>query len=138
MTKWWWSVVAGVMGLILGLGLGLWNPFRGPRTAMVDLERVLTESPLAQEYNKKLNDEAKKLSTALEKAPAGEKAAKKEEYQRELLALQQRYRNEVLTAADKVLADLARRRGVEVVYVRGGLVRYAETDFTDEVIRRLK
>ena len=139
MTKWWLLAAVGIAGLALGFLLGLWGPFRGPRTAMVDLERVFTESPLAREYQEKLNAEIKARDEALKKiADPKERQTKREEYGRELTELQQKYRNEVLAALDKVLAESARRRGVEVVYARGTILRYAAVDLTEEAIRRLK
>ncbi|MGQ9778358.1 MAG: OmpH family outer membrane protein [Bacillota bacterium] len=139
MVKWWQLTAVGVLGLALGLVAGILGPFRGPRTAVVDLDRVFKESELAQRYQKKLDEEAKARETEVAKiADAKQRLAKAEEYRRELTELQQKYRNEVLAALDKVLAELARRRGLEVVYVRGASVRYASVDLTEEAIRRLK
>ncbi|NLG83195.1 MAG: OmpH family outer membrane protein [Firmicutes bacterium] len=139
MAKWWQLTAVGVLGLVLGLAFGLWGPFRGMRAAVVDLDRVFKESALAQEYQKKLDAEAKAREAAMAKiTDTKERLAKAEEYRQELTELQQKYRNEVLTALDKVLAELARRRGLEVVYVRGAAVRYAGIDLTEEAIRRLK
>ena len=136
-AKWWPLLITGVVGLILGLVVGLWGPFHGPRVGMVDLDRVFKESKLAQEYQKKLDEQVKARDAALaEIKDPKERETKREIYRRDLTELQQKYRNEVLAALEKVLADLARRRGLEAVYPRG-VVIYA-VDLTEEAIKRLK
>jgi len=138
-AKWWQLVAAAALGLALGLLVGAVYLDRDGRAAVVDVDRVFKESALAKGYQKKLDERAKAREAEISKiANAQDRAAKAEEYRRELTELQQEYRTKVLDALDAALADLARKRGLEVVYVRGGSVRYARVDLTEEAIRRLR
>lgn len=139
MVKWWQLVAAAALGLVLGLLVGALYLDREGRAAVVDVDRVFKESALAKGYQKKLDERAKAREEEIAKiANAQERAAKTEEYRRELTELQQEYRTKVLDALDAALAELARKRGLEVVYVRGASVRYARVDLTEEAIRRLR
>ena len=139
MAKWWQLAAVAALGLILGLSIGGLYLGRNGRAAVVDLDRVFKESALAKGYQKKLDERARAREEEIAKiANTQEKAAKTEQYRNELTALQQEYRTKVLDALDAALAELARKRGLEVVYVRGGSVRYARVDLTEEAIRRLR
>lgn len=138
MGRWWQPAAAAAAGIVVGLVVGALFLGGGERSAMVDVDRIFAESGLAKSYNEKLSQEAQARDAELAKiANAQQRAAQAEKFRRELTKLQTDYRAEVLKKTDAVLATLAKRRKVETVFVRGGAVRLAGIDLTDEALKLL-
>lgn len=140
MGRWWQLAIAAAAGLAIGiLSVSLLGLGGGQRIGMVDLDRVLRESEPGKSYQKKLDERTAEIKADLAKITnPQEKAAKSELAGRELAALQQQYTKQVIDQADPVIARLAKRRGLQAVFVKGlaGL-RYARTDLTADVIKEL-
>lgn len=132
-------LAAAALGLLLGaLGTLLIAGVARERVAIVDVERIFVESKLAKEYNAKLEKEAKERRDALIKIPGAQREQKSKEYQLEMEKLRADYREEVLKSLDGVLAGLAKRHGLDAIYVKGTVVRYCRLDLTDEVMEKMK
>ena len=139
MGRWWQLAAAAAAGIVLGLVVGaLVLGGGGKKTAMVDVDRIFAESTLAKSYNDRLSKEAQARDAALAKISDNQqRLAQAEKYRRELTKLQTDYRAEVLKKVDGALATLAKRHHVETVFVRGGAVRLAGIDLTDETLELL-
>lgn len=138
MGRWWQLAAAAAAGIVLGLVVGALVLGGGEKTAMVDVDRIFAESALAKSYNEKLSGEAQARDAALAKiANNQQRLAEAEKFRRELTKLQTDYRAEVLNKVDAVLATLAKKHHVGMVFVRGGAVRVAGIDLTDETLKTL-
>ncbi|MGE5549640.1 MAG: OmpH family outer membrane protein [Bacteroidota bacterium] len=138
MGRWWQIAAVGVIGVLLG-GLGGYLLLRGAdRIGMVDMDTILTKSKPGKEYQSKLDARAKELDAELAKITNTQaKLAKREQFSAELTKLQKEYTDKVLSEADKVIARVAKNRGVQAVFVRGTL-RYAAVDLTDDVLKEME
>ena len=105
--------------------------------AVVDMSRLLKESAPAKELTAKLNAQAKSLEDAIGKITnAQEKASKTAQYQSQLSRLNQDYTAEVVAKVDPVLKQLAKKHGVQAVFVKEA-VRYGNIDLTEEALAEL-
>lgn len=139
MGRWWQLAAAAAAGIVLGLVVGALVLDGGKKTAMVDVDRIFAESALAKSYNEKLTKEAQTRDAALAKITnTQQRLAQTEKYRQELQKLRDEYRAEVLKKVDGVLASLAKKHRVETVFVRGGAVRLAGIDLTDETLKELE
>lgn len=138
MGRWWQIAAVGVIGVLLG-GLGGYLLLRGAdRIGMVDMDTILTKSKPGKEYQSKLDARAKELDAELAKITNTQaKLAKREQFSAELTKLQKEYTDKVLSEADKVIARVAKNRGVQAVFVRGTL-RYAAVDLTDDILKEME
>ena len=137
MVKWWQAVLFGLAGLVIGIA-GTYLLTRGSQQmAVVDMSRLLKESAPAKELTAKLNAQAKSLEDAIGKITnAQEKASKTAQYQSQLSRLNQEYTAEVVAKVDPVLKQLAKKHGVQAVFVKDA-VRYANIDLTEEALAEL-
>ncbi len=136
MGRWWQVAAAAVVGILLGAAAMMF--FGGnTRFAMVDMDRIMAESKTGKDLQSKLNQRQAVIVAELNKITnAQQKAAKNQEYLRELTSTQQEYSKQVVALADPIIAKAAKRHHVKAVYTKGTLaVRYAELDLTDEVIK---
>lgn len=138
MGRWWQIAAVGVIGVLLG-GLGGYLLLRGAdRIGVVDMDTILTKSKPGKEYQSKLDARAKELDAELAKITNTQaKLAKREQFSAELTKLQKEYTDKVLSEADKVIARVAKNRGVQAVFVRGTL-RYAAVDLTDDILKEME
>ncbi len=86
MSKVPWSVIAGI-AIVAALAAGaLWLRSPGSNVGVVDLARIVAESPLAQRYEKQLADKYKELQTQLEEEKTNLDEQSREAREKELMA----------------------------------------------------
>ena len=141
MSKVPWSVIAGI-AIIAALAAGtMWLRSPGGNVGVVDLARIVAESPLAQRYEKQLADKYKELQTQLEeeKTNLDEKGreAREKELMAEYLQLKQELEGKLEKEIDEALANIARQKNLGVVVYREA-VRYGGQDVTGDVVKALK
>ncbi|MGI6567536.1 MAG: OmpH family outer membrane protein [Firmicutes bacterium] len=136
-----WSLIVGI-AVIAALAAGtLWLRSPGSGVGVVDLAKIVAESPLAQRYEKQLADKYKELQTQLEeeKTNLDEQAreAREKELMAEYLQLKQELEGKLEKEIDEALASIARQKNLGVVVYREA-VRYGGQDVTGEVVKALK
>ena len=141
MSKVPWSVIAGI-AIIAALAAGtMWLRSPGSNVGVVDLARIVAESPLAQRYEKQLADKYKELQTQLEeeKTNLDEKGreAREKELMAEYLQLKQELEGKLEKEIDEALANIARQKNLGIVVYREA-VRYGGQDVTGDVVKALK
>lgn len=134
-----WAV-AGVLAaaLIWALFAGL----GGGAVGVVDLLRVVDESPRAQELNEKLAARYQELLTRfdLEEEPTEDdvgRAQREREAYAEYLAYRQELELQLEKEVNAAVKEVAESRKISVV-LDSDVIRYGGTDLTDEVISKLK
>ena len=131
-----WPIMAA---FLLGALLGLWQGSRG-QVGMVDLDRIMAESPRALAADRELAAKYEALSQKLEEELAlladDEREARESELFGEYLQLKMDLEGLLAKDIDAAIDEVKRRRGIRVVVYRDA-VKIGGVDITDEVIRRL-
>lgn len=109
---------------------------------VVNLVRVVDESPRAQELNELLAQRYQELLTRfdLEEAPSEEdvdRAARERQAYGEYLAYRQELELQLEKEVNAAVREVAEDKGISVV-LDSDVIRYGGIDLTDEVIRKLK
>ncbi|HHV93843.1 MAG TPA: OmpH family outer membrane protein [Firmicutes bacterium] len=137
-----WSVVAVVIAAAAALAAGsLWLRTPGSNVGVVDLARIVAESPLAQRYEKQLADKYKQIQTQLdeEKTSLDEEGrqAREKELMAEYLKLKQELEGKLEKEIDEALGAIARQKNLGIVVYKEA-VRYGGQDVTSDVVKALK
>jgi outer membrane protein len=107
---------------------------------MVDLDRIMAESPRALAADRELAAKYEALSQRLEEELAlladDEREARESELFGEYLQLKMDLEGLLAKDIDAAIDEVKRRRGIRVVVYRDA-VKIGGVDITDEVIRRL-
>ncbi|MGI6557735.1 MAG: OmpH family outer membrane protein [Limnochordia bacterium] len=131
-----WPIMAA---FLLGALLGLWQGSRA-QVGMVDLDRIMAESPRALAADRELAAKYEALSQRLEEELAlladDEREARESELFGEYLQLKMDLEGLLAKDIDAAIDEVKRRRGIRVVVYRDA-VKIGGVDITDEVIRRL-
>jgi outer membrane protein len=131
-----WPIMAA---FLLGALLGLWQGSRA-QVGMVDLDRIMAESPRALAADRELAAKYEALSQKLEEELAlladDEREARESELFGEYLQLKMDLEGLLAKDIDAAIDEVKRRRGIRVVVYRDA-VKIGGVDITDEVIRRL-
>ena len=141
MSKVPWSVIAGI-AIVAALAAGTrWLRSPGSNVGVVDLARIVAESPLAQRYEKQLADKYKELQTQLEEEKTNldeqSREAREKELMAEYLKLKQELEGKLEKEIDEALAAIARQRNLGIVVYKEA-VRYGGEDVTGDVVKALK
>jgi len=134
-----WAL-AGILAVAL-----IWALFAGPGGAsvgVVNLMRVVDESPRAQELNQQLAQRYQELLTRfdLEEEPPEEdvdRASRERQAYAEYLAYRQELELQLEQEVNAAVKEVAEGRGISVV-LDSDVIRYGGTDITDDVISKLK
>lgn len=129
---------------LLALAL-VWALLAGPTgqaVGVVNLMRVVDESPRAQELNELLAQRYQELLTRfdLEDEPTEgdvDRAARERQAYAEYLAYRQELELQLEREVNAAVKEVAERKGISVV-LDSDVIRYGGTDLTDEVISKLK
>ena len=113
----------------------------GPRIGVVDSQRILSESVLALTYQRDLDEREKAMAADLrlligQLAPQ-ELEARRQLHLRDLTALKRELEGRLNDRIRKEIAEVARRRRLRVVFVKGA-TSVGGIDITQDVIDRLK
>ncbi len=135
----WGLLAVAVVGLVIVSGCSLAE--QGSNIGVIDIEKIVRESPKAQGYQKQLADKLEELQARAqeETADLDEEAAeeKQKEIYQEYLTLKQdlegRLENEINTA----LKEVVQQRNIDIVMYQES-VRFGGEDVTDPIIERLK
>lgn len=134
-TKWILVVVMMFAATVLMTGCG------GAAVGVVDVNKVMTESPKVKEFQEQLNVKAKELSENLEKQKAG---MSKEDFQKkqeaayaDFLKVKQDLEGQVDATMKQALEDVAKAKKLDVVLYKNGVAQ-GGTDITDDVIKKIQ
>lgn len=113
----------------------------GPAIGVLDVNKVMTESPKIKQFQEQLNAKGKELSDKLEKEKAG---ISDEEFQKrqeatyaEFLKSKQELESQVDTSIKQAIDQVAQEKKLGVVLYKNGVAQ-GGTDITDEVIKRMQ
>ncbi len=130
--------------ILLGAALAwlLWGPASEPQVGVIDLIRIVDESPRAQELNRMLmeryNELVEELTAAVdEETPEEELANQERQAYAEYLAYRQELEAQLQAEVDQAVRQVAKDKGIALV-VDSDVVRFGGVDISSEVIARLK
>jgi outer membrane protein len=133
-----WTFPLSIASLVLAI-IALAGNFTG-KVAVVDMSRVVKESPGAQRYEKQLADKYQQLTENLAKQKNLSKAEKEkkqaaayDEYLKTKEQLEKKLEREVAAS----VSNVAQRRRLSVVLYKEA-VRWGGVDITSQVIRALR
>ncbi|NMB12700.1 MAG: OmpH family outer membrane protein [Firmicutes bacterium] len=142
MTKMPWWIIAGaivLVALIAATAGSLKEP--GGTVGVIDLGRVVAQSPLAQRYEKQLADKYSELQTQLEEEKTNldeeSRKAREKELMAEYLKLKQELEGKLEKQIDEALETIAKQKNLGVVVYKES-VRFGGEDVTAEVVKALK
>ena len=108
---------------------------------VLDVNKVMAESPKAKGFQDQLNAKGKELSDKLEKEKAGISA---EEYQKrqeaaygEFVKIKQDLEGQIDASIKQTLEQVAKEKNLSVILYKNGVAQ-GGTDITDEVIKRMQ
>lgn len=108
---------------------------------VLDVNKVMAESPKVKGFQDQLNAKGKELSDKLEKEKAGISA---EEYQKrqeaaygEFVKIKQDLEGQIDASIKQTLEQVAKEKNLSVILYKNGVAQ-GGTDITDEVIKRMQ
>ena len=139
-TPWW--VIAGAIALVAVIAGTAWSLREpGGGVGVIDLGKVVAQSPLAQRYEKQLADKYSALQEQLEEEKTNldeeSRKAREKELMAEYLSLKQELETKLEKQIDEALATIGKQKNLSVVVYRES-VRYGGDDVTAEVGKALK
>lgn len=134
-----WGLV-GILAIVLIWSF--WAAPMGETVGTVNMNRVVDESPRAQQLNQMLSDRYNELITEFDLgAEPTEDDLERPERERQAYASYLAYRQELeirfQEEVNKAVGEVAQEKKITVV-VDEDIVRYGGKDLSDEVIKRLK
>lgn len=115
--------------------------FGGQTVGVLDVNRVMSESPKVKNFQEQLNAKGKELSDNLEKDKPNISA---EEYQKrqeaaysEFVKVKQDFESQIDSSIKQTLEQIAKEKKLSVVLYKNGVAQ-GGTDITDEVIKRMQ
>jgi outer membrane protein len=133
------------IGLVLlgaALAWALWGAPGQPQVGVIDLVKIVDESPRAQTLNRMLMDRYNELVEQLnaevdEETPEEERADRERQAYSAYLAYRQELEAQLQAEVDQAVQAVAKDKGIALVVDRD-VVRYGGEDISAEVISRLK
>lgn len=111
------------------------------QVGLIDIGRILTESPQAQRLNQQLSEKYEQLVAQLqaedEELDEVAKAERERTIYAEYLRFRQELENQFQAALNKAIAEVAEAENLQLV-LDEDLVRYGGRDISNEVIKRLQ
>jgi len=108
---------------------------------VVDVNKVMTESPKVKQYQEQLNVKGKEFSDQLEKEKAALSPAdfqkRQETVYGEFMKVKQEMETQVDTSIKQTLEQISKDKKLSVVLYKNGVAQ-GGTDITDEVIKKLQ
>lgn len=113
----------------------------GGNVGVIDVNKVMTESPKVKQFQEQLNTKGKELSDQLEKDKASLSAAdfqkKQETLYAEFMKVKQDMEGQIDSSIKQTLDGIAKDKKLSVVLYKNGVAQ-GGTDITDEVIQKLQ
>ena len=137
MGKFKWAVLVAVIfaATVLLSGCGSAN------VGVVDVNKVMTDSPKVKQFQDQLNTKAKELSDALEK---DKDTLSKEEYQKkqeasysDFLKMKQDLEGQVDASMKQALEQVSAEKKLAVILYKNSVAQ-GGTDVTDDVIKKIQ
>lgn len=113
----------------------------GGNVGVIDVNKVMTESPKVKQFQEQLNVKGKELSDQLEKDKASLSPAdfqkKQETLYAEFMKMKQDMEGQIDSSIKQTLDGIAKDKKLSVVLYKNGVAQ-GGTDITDEVIQKLQ
>ncbi len=108
---------------------------------VMDVNKVMTESPKVKQFQEQLNVKGKELSDQLEKDKASLSAAdfqkKQETLYAEFMKVKQEMEGQIDSSIKATLDGIAKEKKMGVILYKNGVAQ-GGTDITDDVIKKLQ
>jgi outer membrane protein len=108
---------------------------------VIDVNKVMTESPKVKQFQEQLNVKGKELSDQLEKDKASLSAAdfqkKQETLYAEFMKVKQEMEGQIDSSIKETLDGIAKEKKLGVILYKNGVAQ-GGTDITDDVIKKLQ
>lgn len=138
-TRKWLLLISAVVGL--GLLAAGCQTERGSNIGVIDITKIIQQSPLAQGYQQQLVDKLEELQTRIEEETKDLEAKEKEEKEKQLfteyLQLKQELEGKLENEINKALQEVVKEKNLTIVLYQEA-VRFGGVDVTDDIIKRLK
>lgn len=132
-----WMLVAGLIAVVV-IAAGC---ARGGAVGVIDVNKVMAESPKVKALEEQLNAKGKELTDQLAK---DKQALSEEEYKKkeeaaygEFLKIKQDLESQVDASLKQAVEQVAKAKGLNVVLYKNG-VAHGGVDVTDEVIKKMQ
>lgn len=113
----------------------------GDNVGVIDVNKVMTDSPKVKQFQDQLNAKGKELSDQLEKDKASLSPAdfqkKQETLYAEFMKTKQDMESQIDASIKQTLDGIAKNKKLSVVLYKNGVAQ-GGTDITDEVIKQLQ
>lgn len=113
----------------------------GDNVGVIDVNKVMTESPKVKQFQDQLNAKGKELSDQLEKDKASLSPAdfqkKQETLYAEFMKTKQDMEGQIDASIKQTLDGIAKNKKLSVILYKNGVAQ-GGTDITDEVIKQLQ
>lgn len=113
----------------------------GGTIGVVDVNKVMTDSPKVKQFQEQLNVKGKELSDQLEKDKAGMSPAdfqkRQETVYGDFMKIKQEMESQVDASIKQTLEQISKDKKLGVVLYKNGVAQ-GGTDITDEVIQKLQ
>lgn len=113
----------------------------GANIGVVDVNKVMAESPKVKGFQEQLNVKGKELSDQLEKEKAALSPADFQKRQEgiygDFMKIKQQMETEVDTTIKTTLEEISKEKKLSVILYKNGVAQ-GGTDITDEVIKKLQ
>lgn len=134
-----------VVGMIFLLAMALLAgcSATGEKIGIVDMDKVVKESPKAQEFQNQLDEIGTEIQNEYKAIEENndlneeEKNTKKEEVLQRFVAAKQELEEKLNSAIETAVKEIASEKKLEVIFYKHS-VRYGGVDITQEVIEKLK
>lgn len=134
-----------VVGMIFLLAMALLAgcSATGEKIGIVDMDKVVKESPKAQEFQNQLDQIGTEIQNEYKAIEENndlneeEKNTKKEEVLQRFVAAKQELEEKLNSAIETAVKEIASEKKLEVIFYKHS-VRYGGVDITQEVIEKLK
>lgn len=111
------------------------------KIGVVDINKVMTDSPKVQQFEEKLKTDAQPLIDKLEQDKANlspeQLQQRSMEVGNEIEKMKKDLSTELNTSMDKALADIAKEKSLSVVLYKNGVAQ-GGIDVTDDVIKKMQ
>lgn len=134
-----------VVGMIFLLAMALLAgcSATGEKIGIVDMDKVVKESPKAQEFQNQLDQIGTEIQNEYKAIEENndlneeEKKTKKEEVLQRFVTAKQELEEKLNSAIETAVKEIASEKKLEVIFYKHS-VRYGGVDITQEVIEKLK
>lgn len=113
----------------------------GEKVGVVDVNKVMTESPKVQQFEEQLRTSAKELTDKLEQDKAGlsqeELQKRSMEISGEIGKQKQELSKQLNDSMDQALAAVAKEKGLSIILYKNGVAQ-GGADVTDDVVQKMQ